>query len=41
MSEAMETAFSKRDNVGWLARGSASGDRSAMSLKTGSCRKAS
>ena len=30
----MEMAFSKRDSVGWLARSSSSGERSATSLKT-------
>ena len=39
--EAMVMAFSKRDKVGWLAKGVLSGERSAISLKTGSKRKAS
>jgi hypothetical protein len=33
---AMVMAFSNRDRVGWLARGSSSGEPLAMSLKTGS-----
>jgi hypothetical protein len=31
----MEMAFSKRDSVGWLARSSSSGERSARSLRWG------
>ncbi len=37
----MSMELSKRDRVGWLARSRPSGERSAMSLKTGSLRRVS
>src|SRR6185437_8867137 len=40
-SERAVTQFSKRDNVGWLARSSSVGRRPAMSLNSPSLRSAS
>ena len=39
--EAISTAFSKRESVGWLARGSSWGLRPPITLNSGSQRRAS
>ena len=41
LRDLIEMAFSKRESVGWLARSGSTGERSAMSLKTGSARRVS